>query len=119
MRRYMVAVLALMVLVTTSGCVYNPKNNTQVNQTNQTNQTGQNNTTQNNTSTLITPEEAQNIAQGYIAVPGATAGTPKLINVNGRSIYVVPVMIDGQIAGEIEIDAITGKNLGGAGGGVG
>ena len=64
----------------------------------------------------ISSEEAQQIAQKFIEQPGATAGTPQLTEMDGKSVYVVPVMIDGKSVGEIDIDAQTGENLGGAGG---
>ena len=64
----------------------------------------------------ISTSEAKTIAQKYILQDGATAGTPKLITSNGKKIYLVPVMMNGNQVGEIYIDAQTGKNLGGAGG---
>ncbi|MCZ3365017.1 MULTISPECIES: PepSY domain-containing protein [Methanobacterium] len=70
----------------------------------------------NTTKPKITSEEAQKIAQKYINVEGATAGTPKLIKTDGQYIYVVPVIDNGTNVGEIDINAITGKNVGGAGG---
>ncbi len=66
--------------------------------------------------TKITSAEAQKIAQKYIDVQGATAGTPKLIKNDGQYIYVVPVIDNETNVGEIHINAITGKNVGGAGG---
>ncbi len=66
--------------------------------------------------TKISPAKAQEIAQKYIEEPGTTAGTPKLIKTNGQYIYVVPVIDNGTTVGEINIDAINGKNVGGAGG---
>ncbi len=82
--------------------------------TNSTNNT--NNSTQNTSSTLISPAEAQRIANTYIQVSDATAGTPKLVNQSGKLVYIVPVITNGTNVGEIDIDAQTGKNLGGAGG---
>ena len=73
-------------------------------------------TSDNTTKPKITSTEAQKIAQKYIDVQGATAGTPKLIKTNGQYIYVVPVIDNGTNVGEIDINAITGKNVGGAGG---
>ena len=70
----------------------------------------------NTTKTKITSAEAQKKAQNYIDVQGATAGTPKLIKTNGQYIYAVPVISNGTNVGEIDINAITGKNVGGAGG---
>ena len=70
----------------------------------------------NTTKPKITSAEAQKIAQKYIDVDGATAGTPKLIKTDGQYIYAVPVINNGTNVGEIDINAITGKNVGGAGG---
>lgn len=64
----------------------------------------------------ISSTEAKKIAASYIKMDGATAGTPKLVKQDGKLLYVVPVMINGKTAGEIDIDAQTGQNLGGAGG---
>ena len=64
----------------------------------------------------ITSAEAKKTAQKYIDVQGATAGTPKLIKISGQYIYAVPVIANGTNVGEIDINAITGKNVGGAGG---
>jgi uncharacterized membrane protein YkoI len=65
---------------------------------------------------VISTNKAQEIAQKYIEEPGAKAGTPKLSNINGKAVYIVPVILNGEQVGEIEIDAETGENLGGAGG---
>ena len=73
-------------------------------------------TTANSAQTKISPVEAQKIAATYISVPNAKAGTPKLLNQNGKLLYIVPVVINNANVGEIDIDAQTGKNLGGAGG---
>lgn len=70
----------------------------------------------NSDETKISAEEAKKIAQKYIEEPGTNAGKPKLIKTDGRYIYVVPVMDNGTNVGEINIDALTGKNVGGAGG---
>ena len=66
--------------------------------------------------TEISASKAQEIAQKYIEEPGVKAGTPQLVNVNGKKVYVVPVIDNGAQVGEIEIGAQTGENLGGAGG---
>ncbi len=76
---------------------------------------GQNQTQQNN-EPKISSSEAQNIASSYIEEPSATAGTPRLIDDGGQKIYIVPVILNGSTVGQIEIDAYTGKNVGGAGG---
>ena len=64
----------------------------------------------------ISSSEAKSIAQKYIKQEGATAGTPRLVTLNGKRVYIVPVEINGQAVGEIYIDPVTGENLGGAGG---
>ena len=69
-----------------------------------------------NVQTEISAAEAQKIASTYIQVSNATAGTPELVNQTGTLLYIVPVVINGSNVGEIDIDAQTGKNLGGAGG---
>jgi uncharacterized membrane protein YkoI len=76
------------------------------------------NTTSNTdkTQSTISPAKAQEIAKTYIEVSGATAGTPKLQNQDGTLVYIVPVIDNNSTVGEIDIDAKTGKNLGGAGG---
>ena len=74
--------------------------------------TSDNNSNQN----IISSEEAKKIAQKYIEEPGATAGTPTLNKTDGQYVYTVPVMENGKNVGEIDIDAQTGKNVGGAGG---
>jgi len=80
------------------------------------------NTTTNNTQNtgsgqdLISAADAQSIAQTYIIQPNAKAGTPILKEIDGEQIYTVPVILNGNNVGEIDIDAQTGKNVGGAGG---
>lgn len=64
----------------------------------------------------ISATKAKSIAQKYIEQPGATAGTPKLTTMDGTQVYIVPVIYNDKQAGEIWIDAQTGKNVGGAGG---
>lgn len=107
-----ISLIAILVLVIgISGCTDNQNTN---------NQTPQQNTsindTKNNTKIAISPSEAQKTAEKFIEEPNATAGTPILINNNGKSTYVVPVMLNGNQVGEILIDALTGENKGGAGG---
>jgi len=76
------------------------------------------NTTSNTdkTQSNISPAKAQAIAKTYIEVSGATVGTPKLVNQDGTLVYIVPVINNNSTVGEIDINAKTGKNLGGAGG---
>lgn len=90
-----------------------PTNNSSVKVQNTTTNTSDVQKTTNNT---ITSEEAKKIATKYIDAKGATAGTPKLVNEDNRLVYIVPVMVNGKNVGEIDIDAKTGANLGGAGG---
>lgn len=75
-----------------------------------------NQTTNKSTDKMISASEAQKIASKYIDQQGATAGTPQLTKQDGKNVYIVPVIYNGQTAGEIDIDATTGENLGGAGG---
>nr|WP_245526729.1 PepSY domain-containing protein [Methanothermus fervidus] len=67
-------------------------------------------------STEIGHENAKNIASKYIEEPGASPGSPKIVYIDGKPVYVVPVIKNGKQVGEIYIDVKTGKNLGGAGG---
>jgi len=69
-----------------------------------------------NNPTIISPLEAQKIANTYINSSEAAAGTPELINQSGKLVYIVPVIDNGTNVGEIDIDAQNGQNLGGAGG---
>ena len=80
---------------------------------NQSDLNGNANTT---TKTEVSAEKAREIAQTYIKEPGVKTGTPKLSTSQSKTIYIVPIMNNGQQVGEIEIDAQTGENLGGAGG---
>jgi hypothetical protein len=68
------------------------------------------------TLSIISPAEAKKIAAKYIEQPGASPGTPKLVKEDGKRVYIVPVIYKAQNVGEIDLDAHTGKNLGGAGG---
>jgi len=70
----------------------------------------------NNGGYSVSPSEAQNIAQQYVKEEGATTGTPHLVTIAGKPVYVVPIEKDGKIIGEIHIDPETGANIGGAGG---
>lgn len=64
----------------------------------------------------ISSSQAKSIAQNSIAQEGAAAGTPKLTTLDGKKVYVVPVIYNGKQAGEFVIDAETGKIIEGAGG---
>jgi uncharacterized membrane protein YkoI len=125
-------ILALLVVAAVSGFVYatygntSNGNNTTNNSTTQGTQAQQiNNTTQNTnsatstqttTKAAISSAQAMKIANNYIEVSNATAGTPSLVTQDNKLVYVVPVIDNGTNVGEIDIDAQTGANLGGAGG---
>ena len=116
-------IVALVVVLAVCGLVFatignsNNKNNTNNSTSQVQNQIQSNdNITNNNTQTKISSTEAQKIASKYIEVSTATAGTPKLVNQDNNLVYIVPVIDNGTTVGEITIDAITGENLGGAGG---
>jgi uncharacterized membrane protein YkoI len=85
------------------------------NTTNNTTATNSSNKTE-NIKNLISPAEAQEIAEKFIKEPGAKAGIPKWDESNGEMVYIVPVVINGTNVGEITINALTGENMGGAGG---
>jgi uncharacterized membrane protein YkoI len=121
------SIIALIVIVAIVGVAFaannlNIKNSTtktsSINPENQINASNNNTATSHNkyTQNKISASEAQKIAKTYIKVSGATAGTPKLVNQSGKLVYIVPVIDNGKNVGEIDIDAKTGKNLGGAGG---
>jgi uncharacterized membrane protein YkoI len=120
------SVIAIVAIIAVAGLVFaayggtgNDKstNNSSNLEQQQTNQTGSNDTNSKTTAkTKISATEAQQIAQKYIKEPGAKAGTPKLGKIKGNEVYMVPIVENGQTVGEIDIDAYTGKNMGGAGG---
>ena len=117
------AIVAIVVIVAAAAIVFAAAGNTNhtnstnsVNAENQQNLSASSGTSDNSSKTKISSAEAQKTAQKYIDVQGATAGTPKLIKINGQYIYAVPVIDNGTNVGEIDIDAVTGKNVGGAGG---
>jgi uncharacterized membrane protein YkoI len=125
-------IVALLVLAAVSGVVYATYGNTSSNNTtnnsttqgtqqiqqvnNNTTQNINSNTTKTSTKPAISSAEAMKIANGYIQVSTATAGTPSLVKQDNRMVYIVPVIDNGTNVGEIDIDAQTGANLGGAGG---
>jgi uncharacterized membrane protein YkoI len=115
MKKYALPIIVLVVLlVTISGCVDNKSNNTTPEQKTSQNQSNNNSNVTNQTN--ITAAQAQQIASRFIEEPGAVAGTPQLTTINGKKVFIVPIILNGQQVGEIEIDAQTGANLGGAGG---
>ena len=128
------AIVAIVVIVAAATLVFAALPSDQKDPTNNSNTTNsssdiQQNTTQNSNNsiatdnsgskadnTAISASEAKEIAGKYIVESGAYAGTPKLINENGNLVYSVPVIYNEKIVGEIDINAQTGKNVGGAGG---
>jgi len=107
-------IAVLIVLVSISGCITNDQTSNTDNQTVQQNTTG--NTTSNSAGTNVSAADAKKIAKKYIQQPGATAGEPTLINTDGKSTYMVPVMLNDNQIGEIIVDAQTGEFVDGAGG---
>jgi uncharacterized membrane protein YkoI len=120
------AIVAIVVIAAAAAIVFAATGNTNhINSTNSVSQANQQNLPTNNVSsdksasdrqTKISSDEAKKIAQKYIEEPGATAGTPTLSKIDGKYVYTVPVIENGKNVGEIDIDATTGKNVGGAGG---
>ena len=124
------AIVAMVVIVAAAAIVFAAVNADQKNPTNNSansSSENQQNTTNNTTvadnsinpktdATNISAVEAKKIAEKYIEQPGAYAGTPKLIKQSGNLVYSVPVIYNGQIVGEIDINAQTGDNVGGGGG---
>ena len=104
----------LILIVGVSGCVDDTQNATNTgNQTLQQYTSGNNNSSAANVK--ISSEDAKNIAKKYINQSVATPGEP-MLKTEGNKVYIVPIIINGNPAGEIIIDAQTGENLGGAGG---
>ncbi len=122
------AIVAIVVIVAAAAIVFAAAGNhttNSVNQQAQQNLSASNNSSDNSASNTnasndgqkkISSAEAKKIAQKYIEEPGATAGTPTLSKIDGKYVYIVPVIENGKNVGEIDIDALTGKNVGGAGG---
>jgi len=119
------SIVAIVVIVAAAALVFGASNhmnnstsNSDQEQQNLSADSGTSDSSGSNTTneTKISSAEAQEIAQKYIEQPGASAGTPKLIKSNGQYIYSVPVIDNGTTVGEIDINALTGKNVGGAGG---
>lgn len=91
-------------------------NNTNSNSNNSNDGTVTTSTSNTSGDDLISAADAQTRAGKYILEPGAQAGTPTLKELNGEQIYVVPVILNGEKVGTIDIDANTGANVGGEGG---
>ena len=71
------------------------------------------------TNVIISPSEAKSIALSHIdttAVPNASTGIPKLIVLDDKQAYNVPILINNTLVGEIVVDANIGNVIEGAGG---
>lgn len=117
------SIITIVVIVATAALVFGASNHT--NSTGNSDQeqslsadnSASDSSTEDTTSeNKISPAEAQEIAKKYIEEPEASAGTPTLSKIDSTYIYTVPVILNGTNVGEININAITGKNVGGAGG---
>ncbi len=130
MKKIVVTVVVIVAILGIAFAAYsnsnskNPTANNTTNTTTSTHTANISNTTPINTSTAtsnnqsnISPAEAQEIATKFIETSGVIAGTPKLVYQDGTLVYVVPLVdTNNTTVGEIDINAKTGKNLGGAGG---
>jgi len=120
------AIIAVVVILAAAAIVFAAENTAPNNSASNSNQEIQQNSANNanngstsnnnDAQTKISAAEAKKIAEKYIEEPGASAGTPKLSKQDGNLVYTVPVIMNGKNVGEIDIDAQTGENLGGAGG---
>ena len=113
------SIIAIVVIVAAAAMVFAAGSGNPDNSTSNSNEEIQQNAADNSseeTNETISAAKAKTIAEKYIEEPGASAGTPKLSKQDGKLVYTVPVIYNGETVGEIEIDAQTGKNLGGAGG---
>ncbi len=102
-----VAIIVLIVGI--SGCVEDTQSST--NDNNQTMQNSSGNSNSSAADVKITSQEAKNIAKKYINKTGATPGDP-LLKTDGDKVYIVPIVTNGNQAGEILIDAQTGEYKG-------
>ena len=114
-------IIALVAIIAAIGLVfaaYGDGENDTSNESESLQQPANDNSSENtSTDTTILPaSQAKKLAGQYIEEPGATAGTPELVTSGNKKIYLVPVIYNGEQVGEIEIDAVTGENLGGSGG---
>lgn len=117
------SIIAIVVIVAAAALVFAAGSADQNNSASNSNQETQQNSADNgstsdktNDQTTISAAKAKSIAEKYIEEPGASAGTPTLSKQDGKLVYTVPIKLNGENVGEIDIDAQTGKNLGGAGG---
>ncbi|WP_286243301.1 PepSY domain-containing protein [Methanobacterium ferruginis] len=111
----MLTVLAIVALALAA--FGSPENDLKPEKENMSTEDTNNTTVANKTNEVkITPAKAQQIAEKFIEESGATAGIPTLDEIDGEMIYTVPVVINGTTVGEININAMTGENMGGAGG---
>ncbi len=117
-KKGLIALVAVVAAVGLVFAAYGDSQDQTSNNSSSVQQPENNNSTEDNSShsTMISQAKAKQIAQKYIEESGASAGTPKLVTSGDKKIYLVPVISNGETVGEIEIDAETGKNLGGSGG---
>jgi hypothetical protein len=71
---------------------------------------------QSGSSVKVTSAQAKIYAQASIQEPSASAGTPKLLTLDGKQVYNVPIIVNNQSVGYLVVDAQTGAIIEGAGG---
>lgn len=104
---FIVFIILTILTVSISGCVDDTDNSVNSNQTLQKDNSSAANV-------KITSDEAKNIAKKYLNKSGATLGEP-LLKTEGDKVYIIPIIVNGNNAGEILIDAQTGENKGAIG----
>ena len=67
-------------------------------------------------SVKVTSAQAKIYAQASIQESSASAGTPKLMTLDGKQVYNVPIIVDSKSVGYVFVDAQTGAIIEGAGG---
>jgi hypothetical protein len=67
-------------------------------------------------SVKVTSAQAKIYAQASIQESSASAGTPKLMTLDGKQVYNVPIIVDSKSVGYVVVDAQTGAIIEGAGG---
>jgi len=67
-------------------------------------------------SVKVTSAQAKIYAQTSIQESSASAGTPKLMTLDGKQVYNVPIIVDSKSVGYVFVDAQTGAIIEGAGG---
>jgi uncharacterized membrane protein YkoI len=69
-----------------------------------------------NVNVKVLPSEAKETVQKNVLVPGFSTGTPNLTTLDGKLVYLVPILNGTKQTGEMYVDAQTGDILEGAGG---